>query len=182
MSLITPGVTENWGTTHCPSASEVCKEEILEGMLEPYSCRRRRVREMSPYRDFYHFTGDRKPWWSNQTLLEQDLLPYPIDLNISEVNFGKAKAPSKLNFRQEWYWHLKVALTEIGMAEQVLSLGFIVTSFENASFENPRSIPSVRSYVRFIGRCGEDTYAGRATRIRRPIILRFQPRYRSSSA
>jgi lipopolysaccharide biosynthesis glycosyltransferase len=91
----------------------VCLEETLHGVLEPLSCRRRAKREMAPYQDIFHFTGDRKPWWSNQTKLEQDLQQYEVNPH------------SKLNFRQLWYLHLKTALTEIDMADQVLSQNFL---------------------------------------------------------
>jgi hypothetical protein len=121
VSLITPGKIENWGTSSCAS-TVLCREEILEGVLETHSCRRVK-REAAPYRDFFHFSGDRKPWWSNQTQLEQDLQ------QILTVHSGKVEAEAatyqKFNFRQKWYFHLKQALMEIDMVEEVLSLGFI---------------------------------------------------------
>jgi hypothetical protein len=124
--LIIPGRVENWGAASCAPATSLCKEETFYDILEPHSCRRRAKREKSPYRDFFHFTGDRKPWWSNQTLLEQDLRDHVImTLPTADSTGVKFAIPSNLNFRQEWYWHLKVALSSIGMADKVLSLGFM---------------------------------------------------------
>jgi hypothetical protein len=105
---------------------ELCKEETFYDILEPHSCRRRVNRERSPYRDFFHFTGDRKPWWSNQTLLEQDLRERTATaMETADATGGEFHTPSNLNIRQEWYWYLKIALSSVGMADKVLSLGFM---------------------------------------------------------
>jgi hypothetical protein len=126
VSLIIPGRVENWGTSSCTPMTGLCKEETFYNILEPHSCRHRAKREKSPYRDFFHFTGDRKPWWSNQTLLEQDLREHSVTAKeTGDVPGGKFQIPSNLNFRQEWYWHLKVALSSVDMVDKVMSLGFM---------------------------------------------------------
>jgi hypothetical protein len=135
VSLIRHDAITNWGdatttskscnTTLSPiiatSNGSVCQESILSGnFLNQYTCRRQKKNggegNTSPYQDFHHFTGLSKPWYSNQTLLEDD---------ISKIAYPK------LNVRQQWYYHLKHALVEIGMAEAVLSLGIIGTLDSN---------------------------------------------------
>ncbi|KAG7354537.1 hypothetical protein IV203_003893 [Nitzschia inconspicua] len=147
VSLITPGVVENWGTSSCPTSKVVCKETTLREILEPYSCRRRVKREMSPYRDIFHFTGDRKPWWSNQTKLEEDLQRYHLPLSATNnTRSSNVQVPHGLNFRQEWYWHLNVALSEIGLCDQVLSLN-VMGREESPPVGRSSSMEQMKKYI-----------------------------------
>ena len=59
----------------------------------------------------HHFTGRTKPWLIKQSLLEDAI--------------SSSNEYDKLQIREQWYYHLKQALTEIDIADEVLSLGFI---------------------------------------------------------
>jgi hypothetical protein len=127
VSLITYGKVVNWGdatqsTSSCNTTStpivttqtgKVCQENVLHDVLERYSssCQgRRRQNFTSPYDDIHHFTGRTKPWLVKRGLLEEAIASSEYD---------------ELRVREHWYYHLKRALIEIGMEDEILSLGFI---------------------------------------------------------
>lgn len=107
---------------------------------------------MSPYRDIFHFTGDRKPWWSNQTRLDEEMREH--EKPTTGIGNTTARSSSKLNFRQEWYWHLKAALSDIGMSDQVLSLNFMGRE-ETPPVGRSSSMEQMKKYVSAKGLAAE---------------------------
>jgi hypothetical protein len=130
-SIIIGHEVETWGTDE----NGVLKLEriITGGPLNNFTCiprDRKSYFRASPYRDYLHFTGNRKPWDMNYTSLENLLTSQPRSIqsrwfsaltsvaketsfNISRSTFGGKKYVGSYSETKKMYFHI-VAKKERG--------------------------------------------------------------------
>ncbi|MGK3739306.1 MAG: hypothetical protein ACI8RD_010160 [Bacillariaceae sp.] len=98
---------------------------------------------VSPYKEFLHFSGPDKPWHRNRTLLEED-----IQKNTTLENFSE---------QGQWYWLLKDALRKTGLRDQV-SLDFINPEQTQPAVGRAPSFDQRASYMRRKAKLGWNQY------------------------
>ena len=145
VSIIVNNRIEMWGVD--PSTGRLVREakedeeESVAASLNDWSCNqyRRRIHKKyvinknAPYRNFVHFSGKKKPWYSDRDKLEEALRNHNSINNTSNNNqqdkVSSQPSPS-LSPLELWYWLITDVLESTGFRDKV-SLDFIKKETEN---------------------------------------------------
>jgi hypothetical protein len=145
VSLVRFDTVESWGVD---SDDNLQVESTVKRLLDKHSpCHGKGVARPSPYTDFIHFTGNTKPWQINRTLVEEVLWKTPVDQRKE---------------RDNWYYHLMRALTEIDMVDKV-PWDFMGEADQNPSVGRASSYVQMALYLRAKKNNGWNQYADPAT-------------------